>query len=295
MANNKTNENKTRQKTTRKNGAGNSVTRKNTAKGTKSAAKRSAAPRSGGQRSEGIPMSNEITLVVSFGLLILMMFSNFGRCGMIGKWLASFFFGIFGCAQFVMPVFFFLGVAVLTANDYSTLAMKKCGAGFIILMEVSALSQLLYKDTAITVHDLFSLAINDHATGGIIGGGAALLLRQGFGTAGSMVILFCIFLLSCILLTQRSFVSFFKKIVKNIRTSKDEWQKTAEKRRLEREAAATEDMLINLEEPEEVSDKAKSFLKMKSGQKKSSDKRRAKQCEDKVREDRKSTRLNSSH
>ena len=70
-------------------------------------------------------MSNEITLVVSFGLVVLMMFSNFGHCGLIGKWLASFFFGIFGCAQFVMPVFFFLGVTILIANDYSTLAMKK--------------------------------------------------------------------------------------------------------------------------------------------------------------------------
>ena len=139
-------------------------------------------------------MSNEITLVVSFGLVVLMMFSNFGHCGMIGKWLASFFFGIFGCAQFVMPVFFFLGVTILIANDYSTLAMKKCGAGFIILMEVSALSQLLYKGASITVHDLFSLAINNHVTGGIIGGGIALLLKGGFGTAGAMVILFCIFL-----------------------------------------------------------------------------------------------------
>ena len=229
-------------------------------------------------------MSNEITLVVSFGLFVLMMFSNFGHCGMIGKWLASFFFGIFGCAQFVMPVFFFLGVTILIANDYSTLAMKKCGAGFIILMEVSALSQLLYKDTTITVHDLFSLAINNHATGGIIGGGIALLLRQGFGTAGSMVILFCIFLLACILLTQRSFVSFFKKIVKSMRDSREEWEKSAQKKRMEREAATTEDILIDLEEPEESSEKAKSFLKMKNGKRKSADKRREKQCEEKVKE-----------
>ena len=46
-------------------------------------------------------------------------------------------------------------------------------------MEVSAVSQLLYKDTTVTVHDLFSVAINNHATGGIIGGGVALLLREG--------------------------------------------------------------------------------------------------------------------
>ena len=288
MANSKTNENKTKRKTTKKTAPGSNVTRKSTAKGStttrkKGMTQKNSAQRNYTQRDEGIPMSNEITLVVSFGLVVLMMFSNFGHCGMIGKWLASFFFGIFGCAQFVMPVFFFLGVTILIANDYSTLAMKKCGAGFIILMEVSALSQLLYKGASITVHDLFSLAINNHVTGGIIGGGIALLLKEGFGTAGAMVILFCIFLLSCILLTQRSFVSFFKKIVKDMKTSREEWKKAAQQKQLEREAAATEDILINLDE-EETPDRTKSFLKMKNGKKKTTEKRRTEQCEEKVKE-----------
>lgn len=283
MANSKTNENKTKRKTTKKTAPGSNVTRKSTAKGSTTTRKKGTTQKNSAQRDEGIPMSNEITLVVSFGLVVLMMFSNFGHCGLIGKWLASFFFGIFGCAQFVMPVFFFLGVTILIANDYSTLAMKKCGAGFIILMEVSALSQLLYKGASITVHDLFSLAINTHVTGGIIGGGIALLLEEGFGTAGAMVILFCIFLLSCILLTQRSFVSFFKKIVKDMKTSREEWKKAAQQKQLEREAAATEDILINLDE-EETPDRTKSFLKMKNGKKKTTEKRRTEQCEEKVKE-----------
>lgn len=283
MANSKTNENKTKRKTTKKTAPGSNVTRKSTAKGSTTTRKKGTTQKNSAQRDEGIPMSNEITLVVSFGLVVLMMFSNFGHCGLIGKWLASFFFGIFGCAQFVMPVFFFLGVTILIANDYSTLAMKKCGAGFIILMEVSALSQLLYKGASITVHDLFSLAINNHVTGGIIGGGIALLLEEGFGTAGAMVILFCIFLLSCILLTQRSFVSFFKKIVKDMKTSREEWKKAAQQKQLEREAAATEDVLINLDE-EETPDRTKSFLKMKNGKKKTTEKRRTEQCEEKVKE-----------
>ena len=278
MASNKTNENKIKRKTTKKVTTKNNVTRKTTAKNHTSGTRKNAS-----QKAEGIPMSSEITLVVAFGLVVLMMFSNFGHCGLIGKWLASFFFGIFGCAQFVMPVFFFLGVTILIANDYSTLAMKKCGAGFIILMEVSALSQLLYKGASITVHDLFSLAINNHVTGGIIGGGIALLLEEGFGTAGAMVILFCIFLLSCILLTQRSFVSFFKKIVKDMKTSREEWKKAAQQKQLEREAAATEDILINLDE-EETPDRTKSFLKMKNGKKKTTEKRRTEQCEEKVKE-----------
>lgn len=283
MANSKTNENKTKRKTTKKTAPGSNVTRKSTAKGSTTTRKKGTTQKNSAQRDEGIPMSNEITLVVSFGLVVLMMFSNFGHCGLIGKWLASFFFGIFGCAQFVMPVFFFLGVTILIANDYSTLAMKKCGAGFIILMEVSALSQLLYKGASITVHDLFSLAINNHVTGGIIGGGIALLLEEGFGTAGAMVILFCIFLLSCILLTQRSFVSFFKKIVKDMKTSREEWKKAAQQKQLEREATATEDILINLDE-EETPDRTKSFLKMKNGKKKTTEKRRTEQCEEKVKE-----------
>ena len=283
MANSKTNENKTKRKTTKKTAPGSNVTRKSTAKGSTTTRKKGTTQKNSAQRDEGIPMSNEITLVVSFGLVVLMMFSNFGHCGLIGKWLASFFFGIFGCAQFVMTVFFFLGVTILIANDYSTLAMKKCGAGFIILMEVSALSQLLYKGASITVHDLFSLAINNHVTGGIIGGGIALLLEEGFGTAGAMVILFCIFLLSCILLTQRSFVSFFKKIVKDMKTSREEWKKAAQQKQLEREAAATEDILINLDE-EETPDRTKSFLKMKNGKKKTTEKRRTEQCEEKVKE-----------
>ena len=283
MANSKTNENKTKRKTTKKTAPGSNVTRKSTAKGSTTTRKKGTTQKNSAQRDEGIPMSNEITLVVSFGFVVLMMFSNFGHCGLIGKWLASFFFGIFGCAQFVMPVFFFLGVTILIANDYSTLAMKKCGAGFIILMEVSALSQLLYKGASITVHDLFSLAINNHVTGGIIGGGIALLLEEGFGTAGAMVILFCIFLLSCILLTQRSFVSFFKKIVKDMKTSREEWKKAAQQKQLEREAAATEDILINLDE-EETPDRTKSFLKMKNGKKKTTEKRRTEQCEEKVKE-----------
>ena len=283
MANSKTNENKTKRKTTKKTAPGSNVTRKSTAKGSTTTRKKGTTQKNSAQRDEGIPMSNEITLVVSFGLVVLMMFSNFGHCGLIGKWLASFFFGIFGCAQFVMPVFFFLGVTILIANDYSTLAMKKCGAGFIILMEVSALSQLLYKGASITVHDLFSLAINNHVTGGIIGGGIALLLEEGFGTAGAMVILFCIFLLSCILLTQCSFVSFFKNVVKDMKTSREEWKKAAQQKQLEREAAATEDILINLDE-EETPDRTKSFLKMKNGKKKTTEKRRTEQCEEKVKE-----------
>ena len=85
MASNKTNENKTKRKTTKKVTSKNNVTRKTTAKNHTSGTRKNAS-----QKAEGIPMSSEITLVVAFGLVVLMMFSNFGHCGLIGKWLFSY-------------------------------------------------------------------------------------------------------------------------------------------------------------------------------------------------------------
>ena len=85
MASNKTNENKIKRKTTKKVTTKNNVTRKTTAKNHTSGTRKNAS-----QKAEGIPMSSEITLVVAFGLVVLMMFSNFGHCGLIGKWLFSY-------------------------------------------------------------------------------------------------------------------------------------------------------------------------------------------------------------
>ena len=79
MASNKTNENKIKRKTTKKVTTKNNVTRKTTAKNHTTGTRKNAS-----QKAEGIPMSSEITLVVAVGLVVLMMFSNFGHCGLIG-------------------------------------------------------------------------------------------------------------------------------------------------------------------------------------------------------------------
>lgn len=233
--------------------------------------------------SEGIPMKNEIQLVASFGIMLILMFSNFGYCGAVGKWLSSFFFGIFGCSQYVMPIAFFLAVTVLLANDYSVLAMKKCSAGFILLLMISAFAQVIYPVGDLSVHDLFSVAIQNHQAGGILGGGIGLLLKNSFGTPGAIVIIFCVLLLAMVVLTQRSFVEFFQKLINR---SKQLMEETKEKNRQKKAEAEKEQPAFGVEE-EQPSVLTRSFLKMKSGRKKkgsSSDKLRAKQCEEKLKE-----------
>ncbi|MCI6858437.1 MAG: DNA translocase FtsK [Eubacterium sp.] len=229
--------------------------------------------------SDGIPMCNEICLVASFGILLIMMLSNFGLCGAVGRGLSSFFFGIFGWSQYVMPLAFFLGAAVLIANDYSPLAMKKCGAGFIALMILSSFAQLLYTGEEVNVSELFALAVEHHETGGIIGGGIAVFLQKGFGMAGALIILICAFLLSLILVTQKSFVAFFKKIMVYFKKMPQQWRENRQ-----HSQHSDEKPVVMGDMEEEPAVKKSSFLKMKSGKKKNAEKDRVKQCEEKVRE-----------
>lgn len=210
-------------------------------------AKKSSGRKSPGNASrsrtsaQGIPMKNEIQLVASFGIMLIMMLSNFGLCGVVGVWLSSFFFGIFGCVQYVMPLAFFLMVTVLLANDYSLLAMKKCGAGFVVLTMISSYAQLIYQQDVREFYDLFAVAASDHRAGGILGGGIGLLLKGWFGTPGALVIISCVLLLALVMLTQRSFVGFFRQGVRKLQKV---WKEEEEKRRqAARERATAEDRL----------------------------------------------------
>lgn len=210
-------------------------------------AKKSSGRKSSGNSSrsgtsaQGIPMKNEIQLVASFGIMLIMMLSNFGLCGVVGVWLSSFFFGIFGCVQYVMPLAFFFMVTVLLANDYSLLAMKKCGAGFVVLTMISSYAQLIYQQDVREFYDLFAVAASDHRAGGILGGGIGLLLQGWFGTPGALVIISCVLLLALIMLTQRSFVGFFRQGVTKLQRV---WREAEEKRQqAARERATAEDRL----------------------------------------------------
>lgn len=205
---------------------------------------------------QGIDMGMEIQLIVSFGLMVLLMLSNFGLGGKAGMWISSFFFGLFGCVQYVMPVGLFLGIILLVANNYSSLALKKFFAAFLMLMMISAYVQLFLHGDDSNLYDLFSIALQDRTTGGIIGGGFALLLKKWFSLPGAFVIISCVFILSVIMLTQKSMSEFFRKAFASLRSVFGDRRSILEARR------------------------EKAEMRRRSAQ----DKAREKQCEDKVKE-----------
>ncbi|MDO5146083.1 MAG: DNA translocase FtsK 4TM domain-containing protein [Eubacteriales bacterium] len=215
------------------------------------------------EKDRGIPMKNEVWVIASFGIMVILMLSNFGWCGTVGVWLSSFLYGIFGCAQYVMPVAFFLFVTALLANDFSVLAMKKCGAAFLTLTMLSSYVQIIYQGEVKNFYDLFATAVKDHMSGGMLGGGIALLLKQWFGTPGAIVIISCVMLLSLVVLTQRSFLQFFRERMEKGKALWKNGLKRLEKERQEKK------------EKEEKEKKEKISL---------ADRIRAKKCEEKIKE-----------
>lgn len=202
---------------------------------------------------ENVNMRIEIPIVASFFLMLLLMLSNFGICGNAGNILSSFFFGIFGCVQYIMPVVAFIVICILLVNEYSGLAVKKCLAAFLFLMMVSGFVQLFHQPDHNDIYQLFAIGISNRMTGGLIGGGFACLLKGWFSMVGAVLVMACITILSLIMLTQRSVVDFFTKMIGGIRESMGE---------------------------RKASRPAKEAKRRKTLE----DKEREKQCEDKVKE-----------
>lgn len=227
-----------------------------------------------------MPMSNEITIISSLGIMILMLLSNFNMGGVIGRGLSMFFFGVFGFSQYLMPVVFFMIVMMLTANDYSPLSIKKSVSLMALMLILSACVQLAHSDRIIPFYDLFTMSTKDHYMGGVLGGGIALGLRTGFGRIGAVIVLVCVALLSMIMLTQRSFVGFFRKIGKGISAYMERAKERRREERIRREEEEEDTSVIDLEDP---AGRKASNVKMKTGRRKAAVKSRAKKVEDKVR------------
>lgn len=208
---------------------------------------------------KGMDMGIDIQLVLSLGLMLILTFSNFGLCGEAGNYLSSFFFGLFGCVQYVIPVMFFIAVSLLIINEYSLLAIKKCLAGWAILMIIDAFVQIFRFGTSVEFSEIFSASMENHGSGGLIGGGLAFILQESFGKIGSIIILLCALVLAIIFLTQRSVAKFFKKMLAQLA---DSFHQTKDQRK--------ESMTFQ--------------SKIKEKQKSVQEKQREKQCVNKVKE-----------
>lgn len=158
------------------------------------------------------PFYKEIAVLIVFALFLFLFFSNFGWCGYLGDSISSFLFGVFGGTYYIMPIAGLLLSLLLISNDYSSLAVKKTFFSLLLLCMISAILQMFIDIRAEDLNEAFYFSSNQHLGGGAVGGWICSLLYQEIGLGGTIVIVFFLSLISVILITERSFLSFLRKV-----------------------------------------------------------------------------------
>lgn len=199
------------------------------------------------------PFYKEIAVLVVFALFIFLFLSNFGICGYIGNSISRFFFGAFGTTYYIVPVAAFLLAILLISNDYSSLAVKKTCFAILLLCMISTIFQMIFNIEVRDATSAFLFSGRTHRGGGFLGALICSFFYKELGGAGSVLIVLLISVISLILVTERSLLSFLRKAVDFFMIEDDEnerpvrkKQKVKEKKREEKERSPKKKRSLNI-------------------------------------------------
>lgn len=170
----------------------------------------------------------DITFLIIFGVAVLLMLSNFGICGVIGRGLKFFFFCLFGAAAYAFPFVLFAGAVYYVINrKKKRLKRTYIGLCGLFLLACALLQMISVDDPAgMKISDIFTYGPLYNYGGGFFGGIIAKALAGGLGRAGAYVVIIIGIVIFAIILTQRPLVSEAKK--KGTEVYKDARQKVKE-------------------------------------------------------------------
>ena len=190
----------------------------------------SAKKRTRTKQKDFEPFYKEIAVLIVFALFIFLFLSNFGICGYIGNSISTFLFGAFGTIHYIIPIVGFLLAILLISNDYSSLAIKKVCFAILLLCMISTIFQMVYNIEVKDAYSAFVLSGKTHKGGGFLGAWICKVLYKELGSAGSILVVLLVSMISLILVTERSFLTFLKKVVDFFMIDED-MQRSAKKRR----------------------------------------------------------------
>lgn len=187
------------------------------------------------------PFYKEIAVLVVFALFIFLFLSNFGICGYIGNSISTFFFGVFGTIHYIIPAVGFILAILLISNDYSSLAVKKTCFAILLLCMISTIFQMIYNIEVKDAYSAFVFSGRTHRGGGYLGALICSILYKELGGAGSILVVLLVSVISLILVTERSLLSFLKKAVDFFMIEEyEEDERPSKKKRIIKEATKEE-------------------------------------------------------
>ena len=183
-------------------------------------------------------LRDEITILLSLAVCILLMVSHFGVGGFVGNAVSSILFGLFGIMAYVIPIIAFVGIAFVRSNRGNANAYIKAVAGIIITVMLCIIFQLVFEgDSAeLTVKEMYKICSENKTAGGLLGGLLAKLLCPAIGLIGTYLFSCVFVIIGFVILTGKSFVGGVKKSGKKAYdVAKEDAKKRHEKAEIRRE------------------------------------------------------------
>lgn len=176
-------------------------------KNTKSTAKKTQ--QKSGQSQNRDEIRGEIIILGLLAVCILLVLSNFGLGGIVGKTVSSVVFGIFGFMAYFLPFILFGAVAFGISNKGNSHAYIKLGAVAALFLILCGMIELLFHpyDKSATLFSYYVASSEHKNAGGFAGGCLIRLFCPLFGKIGAGVILVVLGIISIILITERSLLS----------------------------------------------------------------------------------------
>ncbi len=225
--------------------------------------KKKSSAKKGSAKQQDNGLYDEVVLLLVLAVAVLLFLSNLKLVGSFGQILSSFLFGMFGIVSFLVPIALFLSAAFYLSNRGEPVAIVKISAAIVLVLMLCSFSQLLfYKDAIVdSVFDYYTLCSTERKGGGFLGGAISYLLCNSIGLVGTYVVLIVLFIISVVLITERSFFNGVKKGSETIYNSARE---DAVRRRELRQERERERALL-LEEGQEMQAKVSRSEKKVSG------------------------------
>lgn len=208
----------------------------------------------------------EIWLFLIIALSVFLFCSNLGMCGMAGKAISDFLFGIFGWPEYIIP-FYILTISVLGlyANEHPNTKRIIIWLG-VVMIAVSFAFQISGQTDFVGFKQMFDEGKNQKIGGGVIFGGLLKYINKYIGEAGSIIITVLLFIIAFIQITGVSLINLFKSffsvfIIRDDYETYNEYEESASYeivgQNSRRRTKSEESLLVGNQENDETAKKGK--------------------------------------
>ena len=170
-------------------------------------------------------IQDEIILIITFVVSILLFLSNFDLSGRVGRAVSTLTFGLIGVEAYILPFAIFFGTAFHLSNIGSRLAGRKIMSGIVFLVVLTALLQLLTTpfNPDMKIFQYFTDAADFKRGGGLIGGILVMILCGLFDTVATYIIIVAIMIISLVVITGKAGFLYLWRKFQGFRSDRREY------------------------------------------------------------------------